>query len=87
MQILVRLLCTVVDSEDPYYLSKIRRNFRKKLNIFSYFMIYYQSDNLFVSVATKMSRLDPDPARFVINRLPGSGSSNSYYASLDKSRL
>ncbi len=39
-------------------------------------MIYYryQSDNIFVSVAKKMSRLDPDPTRFVINRLPGSGS-------------
>jgi hypothetical protein len=33
-------------------------------------MIYYQSDNIFVSVATKMSRLDPDPTRFVIIGIP-----------------
>jgi hypothetical protein len=67
-------------------LSKILRNFRKKFNIFSNFRIYYQSDIIFVSVATKMSRLATDPTRFVIIRLPGSGSSNCYYASLNKSR-
>ncbi len=68
--------------------TKNLKKFQKKSSISFHILWFtrYKSGNIFVSVATKMSRLDPDPARFVTNRLPGSGSSNCYYAKLDKSR-
>jgi hypothetical protein len=36
-----------VPDPDPYYLSKIRINLRKKFNILSYLMINYLFDNIF----------------------------------------
>jgi hypothetical protein len=37
-------------------------------------MIYYQFDKIILSMTTKMSREDPDPAGSVIIWHPGSGS-------------
>ncbi len=45
---------------DPYYLSKIQINLRKKFKIFEYVMNYKLLENIFYSMTTKMSRQDPD---------------------------
>ncbi len=48
-------------------------------------VIYYRYlfDNIFVSLATKMSRQDPDPAESEINFSPGSGFVSQDYGSAE----